>query len=92
MEHSPYDKRGYPIVDVREGYGEWVRTYEQTVLDEMDLRLLERLHDGVIAVDQDEELVPRVQEISRELEGHTGLVDALKPRVDVGRSDQRPVW
>jgi SAM-dependent methyltransferase len=43
MEHSRYDKRGYPIVDVREGYGEWVRTYEQTVQDEMDLRLLERL-------------------------------------------------
>jgi SAM-dependent methyltransferase len=43
MDHSFYDKRGYPIVDVREGYGEWVRTYEQTVLDEMDLRLLERL-------------------------------------------------
>jgi SAM-dependent methyltransferase len=44
MDHSIYDKRKYPIVDVREGYGEWVRTYEQTVQDEMDLRLLERLH------------------------------------------------
>lgn len=43
MDHSLYDKRGYPIVDVREGYGEWVRTYEKTVQDEMDLRLLERL-------------------------------------------------
>lgn len=43
MEHSQFDKRNYPIVDVREGYGEWVRTYEQTVLDEMDLRLLARL-------------------------------------------------
>ena len=43
MDHSIYDKRGYPVVDVREGYGEWVRTYEQTVLDEMDLRLLEAL-------------------------------------------------
>ena len=43
MDHAPYDKRGYPIVDVREGYGEWARTYEQTVHDEMDLRLLERL-------------------------------------------------
>ena len=40
MDHSLYDRRRYPIVDVREGYGEWVRTYEQTVLDEMDLRLL----------------------------------------------------
>lgn len=43
MDHSIYDKRRYPIVGVREGYGEWVRTYEQTVQDEMDLRLLERL-------------------------------------------------
>src|SRR5438105_14752996 len=44
MDHSIYDKRKYPIVEVREGYGEWVRTYEQVVQDEMDVRLLERLH------------------------------------------------
>jgi len=43
VDHSLYDRRHYPVVDVREGYGEWVRTYEQTVQDEMDLRLLERL-------------------------------------------------
>jgi SAM-dependent methyltransferase len=43
VDHAFYDKRRYPIVDVREGYGEWVRTYEQTVEDEMDLRLLERV-------------------------------------------------
>ena len=43
MDHSHYDKRQYPIVGVREGYAEWSRTYEQTVHDEMDLRLLERL-------------------------------------------------
>lgn len=43
MDHATYDKRRYPIVEVREGYGEWSRTYEQTVYDEMDLRLLERL-------------------------------------------------
>ena len=42
-DHTKFDQRRYPIVDVREGYGEWVRTYEQTVLDEMDLRLLARL-------------------------------------------------
>lgn len=42
-DHTKFDQRHYPIVDVREGYGEWVRTYEQTVLDEMDLRLLARL-------------------------------------------------
>ena len=43
MDHSIYDKRRYPIVGVREGYAEWASRYEQTVYDEMDLRLLERL-------------------------------------------------
>jgi SAM-dependent methyltransferase len=43
MDHSRYDTRNYPVIGVREGYGEWVRTYEQTVLDEMDVRLLERI-------------------------------------------------
>lgn len=43
MDHTIYDKRRYPIVDVQEGYGEWVRTYDETVHDEMDLRLLDRL-------------------------------------------------
>jgi SAM-dependent methyltransferase len=43
VDHAIFDKRRYPIVEVPEGYGEWVRTYEQTVHDEMDLRLLERL-------------------------------------------------
>ncbi|MGB2868782.1 MAG: class I SAM-dependent methyltransferase [Bacteroidota bacterium] len=47
MDHSLYDKRKYPILDVREGYTEWVRTYEQVVHDEMDLRLL----DGLKTVD-----------------------------------------
>ena len=43
MDHAIYDKRRYPIVGVREGYAEWSRTYEQTVQDEMDLRLLDRV-------------------------------------------------
>jgi SAM-dependent methyltransferase len=43
VDHAIFDKRKYPIVGVREGYAEWVRTYEQTVQDEMDLRLLDRL-------------------------------------------------
>src|SRR5260221_3610909 len=43
MNHNIYDKRKYPIVEVKEGYGEWVRSYEQVVQDEMDLRLFERL-------------------------------------------------
>lgn len=43
MDFSPYDTRHYPTLPVREGYGEWARTYEDTVLDLMDLRLLARL-------------------------------------------------
>jgi ubiquinone/menaquinone biosynthesis C-methylase UbiE len=43
MDHSIYDKRRYPIVEAQQGYGEWARTYEQVVQDEMDLRLLDRL-------------------------------------------------
>lgn len=43
MDHRAYDKRKYPIVGVQAGYSEWVRTYEQTVCGEMDLRLLDRL-------------------------------------------------
>ena len=43
MDHVVYDRRRYPIVGVREGYAEWSRTYEATVHDEMDVRLLERL-------------------------------------------------
>lgn len=71
MDHSIYDKRRYPIVDVREGYGEWVHTYEQTVQDEMDLRLLERLR----AVDWS---APR-----RDLACGTGRIGAwLKGRCD----------
>lgn len=43
MDHAIFDKRKYPVLEVPEGYRDWVRTYEQTVQDEMDLRLLDRL-------------------------------------------------
>ncbi|MDX1624112.1 MAG: class I SAM-dependent methyltransferase [Gemmatimonadota bacterium] len=42
-DFADYDARGYPTLPVRAGYREWAETYEATVLDEMDLRLLERL-------------------------------------------------
>lgn len=42
VDHSLFDKRKYPVVDVQHGYGEWANTYEDTVLDEMDLRLFNR--------------------------------------------------
>src|SRR5215469_725403 len=43
MDFSSFDTRHYPTVPVQEGYGEWASTYEDTVLDAMDLRLLARI-------------------------------------------------
>jgi SAM-dependent methyltransferase len=43
LEFSKFDRRGYPTVSVREGYREWLPSYEATVEDEMDLVLLEGL-------------------------------------------------
>ena len=50
MDFSQFDVRKYPTVSVQQGYGEWVQTYEDTVLDAMDLRLLARIQ--AIAWDQ----------------------------------------
>ena len=43
MDFKPFDARHYPTLPVDEGYGEWARTYDTVVQDEMDLRLLARL-------------------------------------------------
>lgn len=43
MDFRPFDTRGYPTLPVAEGYGEWAASYENTVVDLLDLRLLERL-------------------------------------------------
>jgi SAM-dependent methyltransferase len=43
MDFSHFDARKYPVLSVQEGYGEWAATYEDVVLDAMDLRLLERV-------------------------------------------------
>lgn len=43
LDFSQFDRRRYPTVSVREGYREWLPSYETTVEDEMDLVLLERL-------------------------------------------------
>ncbi|WP_327112854.1 class I SAM-dependent methyltransferase [Nocardia sp. NBC_01730] len=40
---ADFDRRHYRTVDVTSGYDGWAPTYEQTVLDEMDLALLGRL-------------------------------------------------
>jgi SAM-dependent methyltransferase len=43
MDFAAFDRRRYPTVDVRRGYGEWAETYESVVQDEMDLRLFDRI-------------------------------------------------
>jgi SAM-dependent methyltransferase len=43
MDFSWFDARGYETLGVRDGYRLWSQTYDQAGLDEMDLRLLERL-------------------------------------------------
>jgi hypothetical protein len=43
MDFSHFDKRRYQTLPVQEGYSEWVANYEQTVQDEMDIRLFARL-------------------------------------------------
>ena len=43
LEFSRYDTRKYPTVSVTDGYGDWSRHYEETVHDEMDIALLDRL-------------------------------------------------
>ncbi|MCO5994162.1 class I SAM-dependent DNA methyltransferase [Actinoallomurus rhizosphaericola] len=43
VRFADFDTRGYRMVDVRTGYGQWVSTYEETVEDVMDLALLDRL-------------------------------------------------
>jgi SAM-dependent methyltransferase len=40
---SSFDTRNYPTVTPREGYGVWSASYEETVKEDMDLRLLERI-------------------------------------------------
>lgn len=43
MQFADFDTRGYRTVDVRTGYGGWAASYEDSVLDAMDVGLLQRL-------------------------------------------------
>ena len=43
MDFSHFDTRKYPTVSVQDGYGQWAKTYEDTVSEAMDFRLLERI-------------------------------------------------
>ena len=40
---SSFDARNYPTVTPREGYRVWSASYEETIKEDMDLRLLERI-------------------------------------------------
>lgn len=43
MNFKDFDRRNYPTVSARTGYGEWAATYEATVPDQLDIRVLESL-------------------------------------------------
>ena len=43
MDFNRFDRRNYPTVTPRTGYGEWAPTYEQTVPDQLDIRVLDSL-------------------------------------------------
>lgn len=43
MDFAPHDARGYRTVDVRDGYSEWALSFEDSVVDAMDIGLFERL-------------------------------------------------
>ncbi len=42
-EFARFDRRHYPTVSVRDGYRDWLPSYEDTVEDDMDLALLDRV-------------------------------------------------
>lgn len=43
MDFSFFDIRNYKTLSVQEGYKEWSTSYEQTVSDLMDIRLLDQI-------------------------------------------------
>ena len=44
VDFKAFDARGYRTVDVRTGYRQWSSTYDQTVVDAMDVDLLDAFH------------------------------------------------
>ena len=43
MDFSSFDRRGYPVVSVKAGYGEWANNYDATVTAGLDQPLLDSL-------------------------------------------------
>ena len=52
VEFKDFDRRKYPTVSVAAGYGEWAATYEATVPDQLDIRVLENLTSHLSATQQ----------------------------------------
>ncbi len=82
LEFAYFDRRRYPTVSAREGYGEWVPSYETTVEDEMDLVLLDALESvpwlrarGVPRLDG-VDLTPEMLAIARTRKIYDHLVQA----------------
>jgi predicted TPR repeat methyltransferase len=47
MDFKTFDRRNYPTVPARTGYGEWAATYEEAVPNQLDIRVLESLRSIV---------------------------------------------
>lgn len=47
LDFKNFDTRNYPTLPVREGYAAWSATYDETVPDELDIRLLEQLDSSL---------------------------------------------
>lgn len=43
MDFKRFDQRKYPTVSAEIGYGQWASTYEDSVPDQLDIRILDRL-------------------------------------------------
>lgn len=43
MDYTSFDLRKYPTLSAKKGYGEWANSYENSVEDTMDIRLLKRI-------------------------------------------------
>jgi ubiquinone/menaquinone biosynthesis C-methylase UbiE len=44
MDFKNFDQRKYPTVSAKTGYGEWAETYEDSVPNQLDIRVLEQFN------------------------------------------------
>jgi SAM-dependent methyltransferase len=51
LKYGPYDQRGYPTVNVVDGYRLWSAHYDTDVTEDLDVHLLDRLETVSWAVD-----------------------------------------